>query len=291
MGAFDPIQVTVDQFYGIEINDFAVEVAKTALWIAELQMFDEMQQVLSMWIGLLPLKTNGNIHEGNALKLNWNDVLPASQCTYVIGNPSFISNMTKAQVAEAKAITGTGALDYVAFWYYRFIEYAKGTDVLAAFVSTNSICQGEQPVHLWKAVFDAGHQISFAHQTFNCTSEVTNRAHVHVVIVGIAPNTHRIQKRFFRYPDINGAATESIVSNINDYLYPFEIFFVTSRPKPLCDVLVSKKGSSPTDDGNLIINSKYECDEILRETPSMSSCIRNYYDAEEFLNNIDRWCL
>ena len=291
MGAFDPIQVTVDQFYGIEINDFAVEVAKTALWIAELQMLDETRQILSMWIDPLPLKTNDNIHEGNALRMDWNDVLPASQCTYVIGNPPFISNMTKMQAAEAKAITGTGVLDYVACWYYRFIEYAEGTDAEAAFVSTNSICQGEQPVHLWKAVFDAGYQISFAHQTFNWTSEAANRAHVHVVIVGIAPIEHHMKRRLFQYPDINGPATESCVDNINGYLYPFENFFVSSRTKPLCDVPVSKKGSSPTDDGNLIINSKHERDEILREAPDMSHFIRSYYGAEEFLNNIDRWCL
>ena len=291
MGLLDPIQVSIDQFYGIEINDFAVEVAKTALWIAELQMLDETREILNMWIDALPLKSNENIACDNALTVDWNQILPASICNYVIGNPPFISNMTKEQAKEAKSITGTGVLDYVSCWYYRFIEYARGTGATAALVSTNSICQGEQVEHLWKHVFDSGYEIAFAHQTFNWKSEATSQAHVHVVIVGIVPKGTAQSKMLYLYPDINGAPIGDRVKNINGYLQPYENFFVTKRTKPICNVPASKKGSSPTDDGNLIINTNEERERILSESPDMSRYVRAYYGAEEFLKGIERWCL
>ena len=148
MGVFDPIQVTVDQFYGIEINDFAVEVAKTALWIAELQMLDQTREILSTWIDPLPLKTNGNIHEGNALRMDWNDVVPAERCSYIIGNPPFIgySYLNDEQKADRLDICGAGSgfLDYVACWYFKAADYMADHPARAALVSTNSICQGQQ---------------------------------------------------------------------------------------------------------------------------------------------------
>ena len=207
MGEFDPIQVTVDQFYGIEINDFAVEVAKTALWIAELQMLDETRQILSMWIDPLPLKTNSNIHEGNALRMDWNDVLSADECDYVIGNPPFYgarlqSKEQKADLVEVfHGAKSAGNVDYVAGWYMKAAEYIDYRNIRCAFVSTNSICQGEQAAIIWKPLYDLGIRIDFAYDTFRWNSEASDQAHVFVVIIGFSKQGGK--KTLFRHDTVD----------------------------------------------------------------------------------------
>ena len=288
----DPILVSTDQFYGIEINDFAVEVAKTALWIAELQMIEQTSEIMNMWIEPLPLKENENIMCGNALRMDWNDVLPAPSCSYIIGNPPFIGGkMSEEQANDAKTITGSGVLDYVTCWYFKFVEYAKDTDIQAAYVSTNSICQGEQTGILWGYVFKQGYEISFAHQTFRWDSEASDVAHVFVVIIGIAPKGLCERKRLFTYETVDSEPRCHEVENINGYLYPLPNFFVTSRRKPICDVPKSRQGSSPIDDGNLIIETEEERKKILSEQPDMSGYVRTYCGAIEFLKSVPRWCL
>lgn len=283
MGTFEPVQVTVDQFYGIEINDFAVEVAKTALWIAELQMLDETRQILSLWIDPLPLKANNNIHEGNALRLDWNDVLPANECSYVIGNPPFVGSMSKIQSDELHAITGTRSLDYVSGWYVLASRYIGDSGIRAAFVPTNSICQGQQVELLWKPLFDSGLHIDFAYQTFVWNSEARDQAHVHVVIVGFS-RLSGIKKTLFIGDEPHAA------HNINGYLQDAPNFFITRRRQPLCDVESMVRGCQPTDGGNLVFSAK-EAEELVLRDQRISEWIRPFSMGADFVDGKPRACL
>lgn len=294
MGAFDPIQVTVDQFYGIEINDFAVEVAKTALWIAELQMLDETRQILSMWIDPLPLKTNNNIHEGNALRLDWNDVLPASECNYIIGNPPFIGQamQTRKQSDEVTAlfpgISNAGKLDYVAGWFRIAANYTKGTQARCAFVASNSICQGESVAALWKELFAEGCVIDFAYTTFVWDSEASDKAHVHVVIVGFSMNNHAPEKLLF-----GSDGQRSKAANVNGYLKDAPNVFVRNRTKCInasqCSVT---QGSQPMEDGQLDF-TREERDAFVAKYPETEHLFKPVLGSREFLNETEftRYCL
>jgi hypothetical protein len=214
----DPIQVSIDQFYGIEINDFAVTVAKTALWIAESQMMKETEDVVHMALDFLPLKTNAHIVEGNALRLDWESVVPKRELNYIMGNPPFVGArlMDKEQKADVNDVfpgwKNAGNLDYVACWYKKAADLMSGTDIRSALVSTNSVTQGETVANLWKPLFDAGVHIDFAHRTFRWDSEAKIKAHVHCVIVGfsIAPNSKPKQ--------IYDGGRAQVASNINGYL-------------------------------------------------------------------------
>ena len=292
MGAFDPIQVTVDQFFGIEINDFAVEVAKTALWIAELQMLDETRQILSMWIDPLPLKTNDNIHEGNALRLDWNDVLPASECSYVIGNPPFLGHqdMSKAQHDDLDIVLADckkhGKLDYVAGWYAKAVNYIGDHEIGCAFVSTNSICQGEQVGILWDYLFDKGANIEFAYRTFIWNSEATDQAHVHCVIVGFDKGDRK-RKLIFH----DGISEEAKL--INGYLFDGPRKSVASRSKNINPELVGYKlvkGSQPTDGGGLLFKAD-EGEAFMARYPQLAYLLRKFVGADEFINGKYRYCL
>lgn len=191
-GDAEPIEVSINQFYGIEINDFAVSVAKTALWIAEEQMMEATQEILLREFDFLPLKSNSNIREGNALRMDWGEVLPAERCSYVIGNPPFLGarNQSKEQKEDLVEVfhgaKNCGNVDYVAGWYMKAAEYVGPFPVRSAFVSTNSICQGEQVANIWKPISDLGVHIDFAHDTFRWASEASDQAHVFVVIVGFS---------------------------------------------------------------------------------------------------------
>lgn len=188
----NPIKVSIGQFYGIEINDFAVTVAKTALWIAESQMMKETEDVVHMSLDFLPLKSYANIVEGNALRLDWESVVPKHKLNYIMGNPPFVGGMMMSKEQKADIVTlldgvkGVGELDYVAGWYKKAVEYMQGTLIDAAFVSTNSICQGQQAVSLWKPIFASGIKITFAYRTFIWDSEAKIKAHVHCIIVGFS---------------------------------------------------------------------------------------------------------
>lgn len=291
MGMMDPIQVQVDQFYGIEVNDFAVEVAKTALWIAELQMLDQTREILSMWIDPLPLKSNDNIMCANALRMDWNDVLPASEASYVVGNPPFVGHQwrTKEQQADMAAVfegwPNYGKLDYVAAWYAKAAEYGANTCVPFAFVSTNSICQGEVVRTLWEPLFEKGYSIAFAYPTFVWNSEATDQAHVHVVIVGCANGVVQ-EKRMLFYPD-----ETKMVSNINGYLADAPNVFIESRGNPVnAGSPKMTKGSQPTDGGNLILDEDEKHD-LVSAHPELSKVIRQFMGGKEFINGHVRYCL
>ena len=213
----DYIRVSITQFHGIEINDFAVTVAKTALWIAESQMLRETEKLVRTDLDFLPLKTNANIVEGNALTLDWEDVIPKTELNYIMGNPPFVGAriMDKKQKAELLSIfdgvKNAGNLDYVACWYNKATDFMRNTAIRAAFVSTNSICQGEQVAILWKDIFAQGFHIDFAYRTFIWDSEANLKAHVHCVIVGFSSTPNRNPKRIYETvtPEIqNKNATE-----------------------------------------------------------------------------------
>jgi len=250
-GDANPIKVSIDQFYGIEINDFAVAVAKTALWIAEEQTMDITQEILVMPLQFLPLTSNENIIQANALRYDWNDLLPASECDFIIGNPPFIgySNHSKAQQEDRELLFGKNCkvLDYVAGWYKKAADYINGYPIHAAFVSTNSIIQGQQVEPLWKPLFDSGLQIDFAWPTFVWNSEAAGQAHVHVVVIGFSREGVETKRLF----DNEGVRE---VEHINGYLAPSPDIFVSRRSKPLCDTPEMFAGGKPSDGGYLILS-------------------------------------
>lgn len=291
-----PIQVSIDQFYGIEINDFAVTVAKTALWIAESQMMKETEDIVHMDLDFLPLTTNAFIVEGNSLQIDWESVVPKYQVSYIMGNPPFVgySLQSKEQKKDilsiyvdekGKPYKTAGKIDYVAGWYFKAAQFMQGTTIRTAFVSTNSITQGEQVAGVWKPLYDRfGIHIDFAHRTFRWDSEANMKAHVHCVIVGfsIAPNPAKrriyVDKRFKE------------AENINAYLVEAPDIFIESRTKPICDCRKMTSGNRPADGGHLIIeDSEYQ--DFIKEEPKAIPYIKRLSGATEFLNNKKRWCL
>lgn len=286
---FNPIQVSIGQFYGIEINDFAVTVAKTALWIAESQMMKETEEIVRMHLDFLPLTSYANIVEGNALRTDWEAVVPKDKLNYIMGNPPFIGGMMMSKDQKADIITllgntkGVGELDYVAGWYKKAMDYMKKTSISTAFVSTNSICQGQQAVTMWKPIFENGIKINFAHRTFIWDSEAKVKAHVHCIIVGFS----YLKKEpcvLFDYQKRMDA------KNINSYLMDAPSVFVESRSKPLANVPAMRFGSMPRDGGGFILNDD-ERAELIKNEPLAEKWIHPYIGAYEFINNKTRWCL
>ena len=288
----DPIKVSINQFYGIEINDFACSVAQTALWIAESQMMQETDEIVGFSLEPLPLKTYTNIHEGNALRMDWNEVVPASELDYIMGNPPFIgaSMMTAEQKNEAVAIFGKGSrvnsIDYVGAWYYKAASMIQGTTIRVAFVSTNSITQGEQVAPFWTPLLDKYHvHIDFAYRTFIWNSEASDKAHVHCVIIGFS-TCHSERKR--RIYDGNQV---QVASNINPYLIDAPDVIIGTRSKPICDVPTISYGNKPSDGGNLIL-SEEERKRLLSDDPEMEPYMRRYVGARDFINSDEvRYCL
>ena len=290
------IKVSIQQFYGIEINDFAVTVAKTALWIAEAQMMKETLSFTDISESFLPLKTYVNITEANALKIDWNDVLPADKCSYVMGNPPFYGShlQSKEQKEDilsvyldenGKPYKNVGKIDYVAGWYYKASQYMKGTKIKTALVSTNSITQGEQVAVIWKPLFDKfGIHIDFAYRTFQWDSEANIKAHVHCVIIGFSETETDKKPSLFQKEDVQA------VENINPYLLDAPNVLIDTRNKPLCDIPEVLKGSSPVDGGNLLLSNE-EYEEIIRKEPESAKYIRRFLGAKEYLHNTKRWCL
>ena len=289
----NPIQVSISQFYGIEINDFAVTVAKTALWIAESQMMKETEDVVQMTLDFLPLKTNAYIVEGNALRLDWETVVPKGQLNYIMGNPPFVgaSMMTKIQKEEAVAVFGKGkrvnSIDYVGAWYHKAAALMASTKIKTAFVSTNSITQGEQVAPLWKKLLDVYKvHIDFAYRTFKWNSEAKEKAAVHCVIIGFSSSNNAKPKYIY----ISGTVGQE-AQNINPYLVDAPDILISSRGSALCSVPRMTAGNKPADGGNLIL-SQSEKDELLSKDASVAPCVRRYVGSKDFINNDKaRYCL
>ena len=292
--AINPIRVSISQFYGIEINDFAVTVAKTALWIAESQMMKETEDIVHMTLDFLPLKTNATIVEGNALRLNWGSVVPKTELSYLMGNPPFVgaSLMTPTQKAEAVEIFGkrnrTNSIDYVGAWYYKAAEMIQGTNIRVAFVSTNSITQGEQVAPLWEVLLSKYKiHIDFAYRTFKWNSEAKDKAAVHCVIIGFSVAYSPKEKVIF-----SGEHQRQIAMNINPYLVDAPDVLISSRGKPLVNAaLRMTAGNKPSDGGNLIL-SEEERNALIAQDPDLAVCIRRYVGSRDFINNDEiRYCL
>ena len=287
----DLIQVSIQQFYGIEINDFAAVVAKTALWIAESQMLKETAKILNKALNFLPLKSYANIVEGNALRIDWETVVPKSELNYILGNPPFVGTnyLSDSQRADMDFIwneTKRGKLDFVSCWYVKATQLIRGTQTKCAFVSTNSIVQGEQATSLWKTIFDYNMDIDFAHRTFRWDSESNIKAHVHCVIVGFSDKTSsKKQKLLF---DESGRGR--FVKNINHYLLDAPTIFIEEVSKPLCKVPQIMRGSQATDNG-LYLFTEEEKTEFVKKDPDTEKYFKQFMMGREFINNIKRYCL
>ena len=292
----DLIQVSIGQFYGIEINDFAVTVARTALWIAESQMMKETEDVVHMSLDFLPLRSYANITEGNALRLDWESVVPKHQLSYIMGNPPFVgySLQSKEQKKDilsiyvnekGKPYKTAGKIDYVAGWYFKASQLIQGTNIRIAFVSTNSITQGEQVAGVWKPLYDRfGIHIDFAYRTFRWDSEANLKAHVHCVIVGFSVAPNNAEKRIYSEKHFQMA------ENINAYLMDAPTVFIESRSKSLCEVPEMLYGNKPTDGGFLFLtNDEYQ--DVQKREPEILKYIRRVYGASEFINNKPRFCI
>ena len=299
LGAICQIEVSIENFYGIEVNDFAVAVARTALWIAENQMLQETEMIIHEDINFLPLTSAAHIVEGNALELDWHEIV-GGDVDYIIGNPPFsgYSNQTRAQKndvarvyvnADGNTYKKSGKVDYVACWFFKAAAFMVGNNTRAALVSTNSITQGEQVADVWQPIYERFDiHIDFAWRTFRWLSESEDMAAVHCVIIGFshAPNP---KPPFF----LDGDSEHKLLTtagNINPYLVDDDIIFVNARTKPLCDVPKMVWGSKPVDGGALIIEAD-EFEDFIRREPSARKYIRRLIGSDEFINGKDRYCL
>jgi len=297
----NPVKVDIHQFYGIEINDFAVTVATTALWISESQMLAETERIISHDLEFLPLKSFPNIHEANALRIDWrslfNKTTEESETSeiqlpdYIMGNPPFIGARmaTAKQKEDLVSVFGTkwkniGNMDYVCGWYKKAADLMRGTAIKAALVSTNSICQGEQVANLWEPLMQDGIVINSAYRTFRWDSEAKIKAHVHCIIVGFSYEDKKDKVLFDNDRVIP-------VNHINAYLIDGPDAFVGSCNKPLCDVPEMVFGNMPNDGGYLCNYKTEDKDIIVKKYPQANSLFKVFMGAQEFINNKNRWCL
>jgi hypothetical protein len=289
-------KVNVDQFYGIEIEEFPGRIAEVALWLTDHQANIALSQAFGQLYDRLPLRASPHIVVGNALRTDWRTVLPPEQCSYVLGNPPFVGKqfMTPEQKVDMDIVCGkvkgSGVLDYVTGWYFKAAEYVKGTAIHSAFVSTNSISQGEQPGILWGELYGRHRmKIHFAHRTFPWESEARGKAHVHVVILGFGA-TDVPAKFITDYEADRELPTRTQALNINPYLVAGPDVILNARSKPICPVPEIVFGSMPNDGGHLLF-SRANRESFLREQPDAAKYLRRFVGAEEFLNGIERWCL
>ena len=287
----NPIMVSIKQLYGIEINDFAVSVAKTALWIAENQMLQATEEIIAKQIDFLPLKTNAYVVEGNALRMDWESVIPKEKLNYIMGNPPFVGYdfMNPQQKEEMQMYFGpkTGRLDYVTAWYMKAAPFIIDTSIKCAFVSTNSITQGVQVPDLWLPLIEQySVEIIFAYKTFRWDSEASLKAHVHCVIIGFCNKPKSNLKRIIFSED----GQQKYVTNISPYLIETNNIIVEKISSAICQVPNLILGNMPKDGGGLIL-SPQERKEIINHEPLAEKWIRRYLGAYEFINNKDRYCL
>ena len=289
------VRVDVDQFYGIEIEEFPAQIAQVALWLTDHQMNQVVSEEFGAYFVRLPLKKAPNIVHENALQIDWQEVVPVEQLSYIVGNPPFIgakfqSDGQRADVAQVFAGTkNSGLLDYVCCWYRKAAEYIQATDVAVAFVSTNSITQGEQVGVLWPDLFARGVAIAFAHRTFQWSSEASGKAAVHCVIVGFGLK-EPARRVIFDYEDIRGEPQEIPVLNINPYLVDAPDVVLANRSAPICKAPEIGIGNKPIDGGNYLFTDEEKA-EFLGKEPQAAPFFRRWLGADEFLNGYQRWCL
>ncbi|MDK7750545.1 N-6 DNA methylase [Brevibacterium sp. UMB10442] len=288
------LKVSLKQFHGIEINDFAVNVATTALWIAELQANAEAETIVYGAVNDLPLQESGHIVLGNALELDWKQVVDPAKCDYIIGNPPFVGArfQTPEQKAELKEVfegaRNAGNIDYVAGWYMKAARYMGDHQVRAGFVSTNSICQGEQVANVWSPIYDLGVRIDFAHDTFRWTADASGAAAVFVVIVGFSKLGG--PKRLFHHPTVDSDAELLHPTQLNAYLKDAPDVFVWNRNTPLCHVPLMGIGNKPIDGGNYLFTAEQK-KEFLAKEPGAKRFFHRWYGSQEFIKGIERWVL
>jgi hypothetical protein len=290
------IGVNVDQFYGIEIEEFPAQIAQVALWLVDHQMNLRVSVEFGLYFARIPLKSTPHIQHGNALRVDWNDVLPAERCSYLLGNPPFVGAkfMDDAQREDSRlvfeGIDNSGLLDFVAAWYVKAARYVKSdTNCRCAFVSTNSITQGEQVGVLWGWMLSQGIRIQFAHRTFNWSNEARGKAAVHCVIVGFGLQDLS-NKAIYEYEDIKGTPLAVPAKNINPYLVDAPDVVLPRRSQPICAVPQMQSGNKPIDDGNYLFTTA-ERDAFIAAEPGSAKWFRRWLGGEEFINNIERWCL
>ena len=291
-GEFNPIKVGISQFYGIEINDFAVTVARTALWIAEAQMLQETEEIIQQNLEFLPLKSYANITEGNALRIDWESVVDKNKLSYIMGNPPFVGAKYQSQSQKDDLIkldTGIrdiGLLDYVGGWYIKAARFMNNSNIKTAFVSTNSITQGGEPAILWKYIFNNfDSEIIFAHRTFNWDSEANIKAHVHCVIIGFSNCSKGLEKRIYTDND-----RYTVAENISPYLIDSPNILIEKRKKPICNVPLMIAGNKAVKCLALML-SEDEKNDLISNEPNAEKYIKRMIGSDEFINNIPRYCL
>ncbi len=297
-------RVTVDQFYGIEFEEFPARIAEVAMWMMDHIANNEINEAFRLNYARIPLKESAHILHGDALEADWSALLPPEKCSYIMGNPPFVgakfqSQFQREQVRRIAGLGGSGGtLDYVAAWFIKAGQYLQSNRrIRLAFVSTNSICQGEQVAQLWPILFDRhGLEIAFAHRTFNWGSEARGKAHVHVVIVGLAHREHEpAEKRLFSYPDIKGDPVESCHSALSAYLFDARgvanrHLVVKEESRPINEARRIATGSQPIDGGNYIFDAQMRA-EFLELEPTAERYLRPYLAAQDFINGGRRWVL
>ena len=289
-------RIDVDHFYGIEVERFPARIATAAMWLTDHQMNRKASAEMGEYFARIPLAKSPHISEENALRRNWREILPPDDNVFVFGNPPFVGRQyrTAEQRADMELVfgkksPGTQKLDYVCAWHLKAAQFVRGTAARAAFVSTNSITQGELAGFLWPLLFAEGVKIHFAHRTFNWSNEGRGKANVHVVIVGFGARDF-VGKRIFDYNDINGDPRAVAAENIGPYLTEGGDFALRNRESPICDAPKMFFGSMPNDNGNLLFSDSEKGD-FLRDEPQAKKFIRRYASAKEFINGIGRWCL
>ena len=289
------LQVDVDQMHGIEIEEWPARIAEVAMWLIDHQMNQKVGEAFGQLVRRLPLKKSAKIHVGNALRTDWNTVLPAKRCSYVLGNPPFVGakHLTSEQSVDlesaAKSIKNAGLIDFVCAWYLVASIYIRNTAIRAAFVSTNSITQGEQVGVLWNELFRRGIKIHFAHRTFQWMSEARGKAHVHVVIIGFGASD-RLGKIIFDYANIDSDPLPVPTANISPYLVAGPDVAIVNRSLPLCTSPDMGIGNKPIDDGNYLFTTQ-EKNAFVKQEPGSKRFIKRFFGADDFISNVPRWCL
>jgi hypothetical protein len=290
------VKVNVNQFYGIEIEEFPAQIAQTAMWLTDHQMNLKVSETFGRYFVRIPLTAAAHIRNTNALTTDWESIVPKEQLSYILGNPPFVGSriMSREQKNEVKNIfkglKNFGDLDYVTCWYKKAAEYIQNTKIEVAFVSTNSICQGLQVSVVWSELMNKfGVKINFAHQTFKWRNEARGNAAVYCVIIGFGL-FDRKEKKIFHYADVSAEPIGTIATKINAYLIDADTIFIAGRSKPLCDAPEMNFGNMPADGGYLLFTPE-EKEAFLKEEPAAAPYIRPLIAAKEFLNGGERWCL